>query len=131
MPRRKVAEMGPPSRLRFGVFPRVYNKILILMFIMSQLRTAFFFVFALVESLSLSKLLLLDISCGNILVLSVITASLHALFSIKKCAKSSVFYVKTVKIRWRLGASSPNPLGLRRLGVSPPDPRLWPPFAKY
>ena len=29
----------------------------------------------------------------------------------------SVFYVKTVKIRWRLG-------------VSPPDPRLWTPFAK-
>ena len=38
-------------------------------------------------------------------------------FSIKKCAKMSVFYVKTVKIRWRLG-------------ISPPDPRLWIPFAK-
>ena len=80
MPRRKVAEMGPPSRLRFGVFPRVYNKDLILMFILSQLRIAFFFVFAIFESLSLSKPLLLDITCGNILALFIVPASLHALF---------------------------------------------------
>ena len=30
-------------------------------------------------------------------------------FSMKKCAKMSVFYVKTVKVRWRLGASIPGP----------------------
>ena len=113
-----------------SVYSREYNKDLILMLIMSQLRTALiFFVFTLFESLTLIKPLLLDISCGNILALSMATASLPALFR-KKCSKKSVFYVKTVKIRWRLGVQPPDPLGLRRLGVSPPGPRLWPPFSQ-
>ena len=72
-------------------------------------------------------LLLLDISCENIFALSVVTALLACPFSIKKCAKASVFYAKTVKIRWRLGATPPDPFSLRRLGVLPPDPRLRPP----
>ena len=42
----------------------------------------------------------------------------------------SVFYVKIVKMRWRLVAKPPKPLGLRRLRVSPPDPRLCPPFCQ-
>ena len=36
----------------------------------------------------------------------------------------SVFYQKTVKTRWRLGATPQDPVSLRRLGVSPPDPQL-------
>ena len=38
-------------------------------------------------------------------------------FDKKGVLKWVFFYMKTVKIRWRLG-------------ISPPDPRLWPPFAK-
>ena len=68
-------------------------------------------------SLILAKLPLLDVSCENIFALPVVAALTAHPFSIKKCAKMSVFYMKTVKIRWRLG-------------VSPPDPRLWPLFAK-
>ena len=51
-------------------------------------------------------------------------------FSTKNFAIMSVFLVKTLKIRWRLGTLPPDLLSLRRLGASPPDPRLWPPFAK-
>ena len=83
---------------------------------------------------------LLDISCGNIFAVSIVTAltacpfSIKKIknFSIKKCAKMSVLYVKIVKIRWRLGVTPPDPFGIQRLGVSPPGPR-WcpsPPFAK-
>ena len=63
-----------------SVYSREYTKDLILMSIMSQLRTAFFFVLALFKSFTLSKPLLSDISCENILALSIVTASLHALF---------------------------------------------------
>ena len=42
-------------------------------------------------------------------------------FSIKKCAKMSIFYVKTVKTRWRF-FWRPRPFGLRRLGVKTPRP---------
>ena len=62
-----------------SVYSREYNKDLILIFIMSQLRTVFF-VFALFESLTLSKPLLLDISCENILALLIVTALVHTLF---------------------------------------------------
>ena len=90
----------------------------------------------------LAKLQLLDISCGNIFAVSIVTA---CPFSIKKCAKMSVLYVKIIKNRWRLGAMSPHPLGFQRhrrsggfapaasphttggLGVSPPDRRWCPP----
>ena len=69
-------------------------------------------------SFILAKLLLLDISCRNIFALSVVPALTARPFSIKKkVCKNEFFYVKTVKIRWRLG-------------VTPPDPRLWPLFAK-
>ena len=44
-------------------------------------------------------------------------ALIACLFSIKKCAKMSAFYVKTVKI-------------LLRQGVLPPDPRLWTPLCQ-
>ena len=37
----------------------------------------------------------------------------------KNFPKMSVFLVKTLKIRWRLGALPPDPLSLRRLGASP------------
>ena len=75
-------------------------------------------------SLILAKLLFLDIRCENIFALSIVTALTACSFSIKKCVKMSVFYVKTC---WRLGATLPHPLGLRRLEVKPADPRLWPP----
>ena len=44
---------------------------------------------------------LLDISCENIFALSIVTALTACPFSVKKCVKMSVFYVKTVKICWR------------------------------
>ena len=75
----------------------------------------------------LSKPQLLDISCGNIFAVSIVTARTACPFSIKKCAKMNVLYVKIIKIRWRLGATTPDPLGLQRLGISPPDLRWWPP----
>ena len=62
-------------------------------------------------SLILAKLLLLNISCENTFALSIVTALTARLFWVKKCARISVFYVKTVKIRW--------PLSLRRLGAKP------------
>ena len=55
-------------------------------------------------SLILTKLLLLDISCENIFALSIVTVRTACPFSIKKGAKMSDFYVKTVKICWLLGA---------------------------
>ena len=104
-----------------SVYSSEYNKDLILMFIMSQLRTVFFFVFALFESpcppplwqcdkvlkpsfqsiisqtnngcsllsLVLAKPLLLYISCGNIFALSIVNASLHAVFRQKSVLKCS------------------------------------------
>ena len=60
----------------------------------------------------LAKFLLLDINCENIFALSTVTALTAYPFLIKKCAKMSVFYVKTVKIRWQLGRS------LRQLGIN-------------
>ena len=57
---------------------------------------------------------------------SIVTALTVCSFWIKKCAKMSVLYVKIVKICWRLGATPPDPLGLQRLGVSPPGPRWCP-----
>ena len=72
--------------------------------------------------LILAKPQLLDISCGNIFAVSIVTALNACLFSIKKCAKMSVLHVKIVKIRWRLGAMPPDPLGLQRLGGTPRPP---------
>ena len=73
--------------------------------------------------LILAKLLDLDTSCENTFALSIVTALTACPLSIKMCAKTSVFYVKTVKICWRLRATPPDPLSLRRLEVSPSDPR--------
>ena len=72
---------------------------------------------------------LLDISCGNVYAVSIVTTLTACSFSIKKCARMSVLYVKIVKICWRLGATPPNPLGLQRLGVSPPGPQWCPPHS--
>ena len=69
-------------------------------------------------SLMLAKRLLLDISCENIFALSVVTALPACPFLIKKRAKLSVFYAKTVKIRWRLGVLP------QTLGCAPPPPAL-------
>ena len=67
------------------------------------------------QTLILAKLLLLRISCENVFALSVVTALTACHFSIKKFAQMSVFYVKTAKICWRLGATPPHPVSLRRL----------------
>ena len=82
--------------------------------------------------LILAKPQLIDISCGNIFAVSIVTALTARPFSIKECAKMSVLYVKIVKIPWRLGPTPPDPLGIQRLGGSPPGPRSCPlpPFAK-
>ena len=74
--------------------------------------------------------MLLDIRCENIFALSIIVIALTTCpFSIKKCGKMSVFYQKTVKICWQQGATPPDPVSLRRLRVSPPDPQLcFPPL---
>ena len=55
-------------------------------------------------SLILAKLLLLDFNCENIFALFIVTALTTCPFSIKRCAKMSVFYVKTAQVCWRLGA---------------------------
>ena len=81
--------------------------------------------------LILAKPPLLDISCGNIFAVSIVTALTACPFSIKKCAKMSVLYVKIVKNCWWLGATPPDPFGLQRLGVSPPGPRWCPPHPLY
>ena len=71
-------------------------------------------------SLFLAKLLLLDRSCENTFTPSIVTALTACPFSIQKCAKMSVFYVKTAKIRWRLGFTPSEPI----LSVVPPPPPL-------
>ena len=76
--------------------------------------------------LILAKPQLLDINCGNIFAVSIVTALTACPFSTKKCTKMSVLYRKIVKIRWRLGATPPDPLGLQKLGVSLPGPRWCP-----
>ena len=74
-------------------------------------------------SLILAELLLLDISCKNILALFIVTALTAHPFPIKKCAGVSVFWCENRK---NLLA---DPLSLRRLGSSPPDPDCGPSFA--
>ena len=82
-------------------------------------------------SLILAKFLLLDLGCEITFALSTVTALTACPFSIKKCAKMSVFYVKIVKIRWQLGATPPDPLASGGWGGSTPSPWLGPlPFAK-
>ena len=54
----------------------------------------------------------------------------------KKVCQNECFYVKPVKICWRLGATPPDPLGLWRLRVSPPrrharGAAFWISFIKY
>ena len=67
----------------------------------------------------LAKLLLLDISCENSFALSIVTALFARPFSIKKRAGMSVFYVKTLKIRWQLGAYPQTPLASEGWGIRP------------
>ena len=125
-PRRKVAKMGSPPRLRFGVFPREYNEDLIIMFI-TYVTIAYCF------------LRLCIISIAHTQQASAFRHKLQKYFSIvhsdcitacpfstKKGAKMSVFYVKYVKICRHLGATPLDPLGLWQLGVLPPDPWLCP-----
>ena len=80
--------------------------------------------------LILAKPQLLDISCGNIFAVSIVTALTACSFSIKKCAKMNVLYVKIVKICWRLRPQTP--LVTRGWGFHPQAPGgvLLPPFAK-
>ena len=78
-------------------------------------------------SLILAKFLLLGIRCENIFALSIVTALNACPFSIKKCAKMSVFcYVKTSKIRRRLRARSPDPLASGGWGLRP-QTLVWAP----
>ena len=72
----------------------------------------------------LAKPQLLGISCGNIFAVSILTVLTACPFSIKKCAKLSVLYVKIVKIR--------GPLVSRGWGFHPQAPGGVPltPFAK-
>ena len=49
----------------------------------------------------LAKLLLLDVRCENIFALSIVTALTACPFSMKRCAKMSVFLCENRKIRWR------------------------------
>ena len=80
-------------------------------------------------SLILAKLLLSDKNCENIFALSIVTALTAHPFALKKCARMGVFfYVKTVKVRWQLGATPPDPLSLRRL--EPLSHRLYPLFCQ-
>ena len=73
-------------------------------------------------SFTLTKLLLLNVSCKNNFALFIVTALSACPYSIKKCAKMSVFYVKTAKIRWRLGATLSDPLSLWRVSPIPQNP---------
>ena len=79
----------------------------------------------------LAKPQLLDISCGNIFAVSIVTAFTACPFSIKKCAKMSVLYVKIVKNRWRRGTPSwfPKAGGFTPrppvVSPSPPSPNPW------
>ena len=79
-------------------------------------------------SLILRKLLLLDIGCKNIFALAIVSALTVCPISTKKYAKMSVFYVETAKIRWRLGATPPDPLSLRRSELCPQTPGCTPPL---
>ena len=110
-----------------SVYFREYNKDLILMFIMSQLRTAFLSVIALFKSLTLSKPLLLDICCGDILALSIGTA---CPFSTKKCAKMFFDKKNVRKNSLAAGGYTPTPPWPPAAGVSPPHPRLSPPLSQ-
>ena len=60
-------------------------------------------------SLILAKLLFLDISCENIFALSVVTALTARPFSIKKCAKMSVFLYENRKNPLAAGGFTPRP----------------------
>ena len=57
-------------------------------------------------SLTLTKLLLLDISCENIFALSIVTA--HP-FSINKCARMSIFSCENLKKSLAAGGFAPRP----------------------
>ena len=59
--------------------------------------------------LVLAKLLILDISCENIFALSVVTALTARPFSIKKCAKMSVFLNENLKNPLAAGGFTPRP----------------------
>ena len=76
-------------------------------------------------SLILPKLLLLDISCENIFALCIVTALTACVFSIKKCAKMSIFTQKPQKLVGGWGLHPQFPLSFRGLGAMPPDPRLF------
>ena len=72
--------------------------------------------------------MLLDIRCENIFALPIIVIALTTCpFSIKKCAKTSVFYQKTVKIRWRLGLRPQTPLVSVGWGFHPQTHNCAPP----
>ena len=58
-------------------------------------------------SLTLAKLLLLDISCENIFALSIVTALTAIPFSIKKCAGMSVFLCENLKNSIAIAAPPP------------------------
>ena len=115
---------GPRHLVYASVYSHEYNKDSILMFITSQLRTAFF-VIALFKSLTLSKPLLLDISCGNILALSTGTA---CPFSIKKCAKMSGFLCENRKNLLAAASYTPRLLWPPAAGGFTSDSRLSPPL---
>ena len=71
--------------------------------------------------------------CENIFALSIVTTLTACLFSIKKCAKMSVFYVKAVKNSLTAGGYAPRPpYCLWRLEISPSDFSFCPtPLAKF
>ena len=77
-------------------------------------------------SFILAKLLLLDINEENIFALSIVTALTACPISIKKCAKMSVFYVKTKFV----GGWGPSPQALLvsgGWGIRPQTPGCAPP----
>ena len=96
--------------------------------------------------LILAKPQLLDISCGNVFAVSIVTVLTACPFSIKKCAKMSVLYVKIVKIYWlelrppwspeaggftpRLPVVSPSPPLCQILGCATGDDLCYFPFPK-
>ena len=107
--------------------PWIYNKVLKpnFQFIISQANNGCSLLLHI-----LAKPQLLDISCGNIFAVSIVTAFTACPFSIKKCAKMSVLYVKIVKNRWRLCPHTP--LVSRGWGFHPQAAGgvPLPPFAK-
>ena len=74
--------------------------------------------------------MLFDISCENIFALPIVIALAACPFPIKKCAKTSVFYEKTVKIRWRMGAMPSDPLVSVGWGFHPQTPDCAPFFCQ-